>query len=214
MSGLPRRVPAGLRSAAVPVEFSPPEHAGGGGVAARDAALDDLARLAAAGDRTAAGALVRHLAAPVQRLAAALVDRSSSEDLAQETFVRGLAALPSWRGEAPVRLWLLAVCRRVCADELRRRTRWRAHVVCVPVGAPTGEAAGTHGGDPASDHESYDLLRRLDADRRFAFAATQLLGLSYAETARLCGCPVGTIRSRVARAREQLIAELRAAEVG
>jgi RNA polymerase sigma-70 factor (ECF subfamily) len=50
------------------------------------------------------------------------------------------------------------------------------------------------------------LIADLPADRREAFVATQILGLSYAEAAEVCGCPVGTIRSRVARAREYLIA--------
>ncbi|MFD0822442.1 sigma factor-like helix-turn-helix DNA-binding protein, partial [Micromonospora zhanjiangensis] len=49
------------------------------------------------------------------------------------------------------------------------------------------------------------LLRQLAPDRREAFVATQVLGLSYEEAARVCGCPVGTIRSRVARARQDLV---------
>ena len=53
-----------------------------------------------------------------------------------------------------------------------------------------------------------DLLARLDADRREAFVLTQLLGLPYAEAAEVAGCPVGTIRSRVARARADLIDSL------
>ena len=58
------------------------------------------------------------------------------------------------------------------------------------------------------------VLRRLLVDlppqRREAFVATQMLGLSYAEAAEVCDCPVGTIRSRVARAREDLIEALNA----
>ena len=50
------------------------------------------------------------------------------------------------------------------------------------------------------------LLDALDADRREAFVLTQLVGLSYAEAADVAGCPVGTIRSRVARARDDLVA--------
>ena len=46
-------------------------------------------------------------------------------------------------------------------------------------------------------------------ERREAFIATQVLGLSYAEAADVCGCPVGTIRSRVARAREDLVTAYR-----
>jgi RNA polymerase sigma-70 factor (ECF subfamily) len=45
----------------------------------------------------------------------------------------------------------------------------------------------------------------LEVDRRAAFVLTQLLGLPYDEAAEVCGCPVGTIRSRVARARQDLI---------
>jgi RNA polymerase sigma-70 factor (ECF subfamily) len=52
------------------------------------------------------------------------------------------------------------------------------------------------------------VLARLGTDRRTAFVLTQLLGFDYAGAAEICGCPVGTIRSRVARAREQLVAEL------
>ena len=53
-----------------------------------------------------------------------------------------------------------------------------------------------------------DLLARLDGDRREAFVLTQLLGLPYAEAAEVAGCPVGTIRSRVARARADLVDSL------
>ena len=63
--------------------------------------------------------------------------------------------------------------------------------------------------DVAPDHaESValaGLLAALDDERREAFVLTQLVGLSYAEAAEVCGCPVGTIRSRVARARSDLV---------
>jgi RNA polymerase sigma-70 factor (ECF subfamily) len=48
------------------------------------------------------------------------------------------------------------------------------------------------------------LLAALQEERRAAFVLTQVIGCSYAEAAAICGCPVGTIRSRVARAREDL----------
>jgi RNA polymerase sigma-70 factor (ECF subfamily) len=50
------------------------------------------------------------------------------------------------------------------------------------------------------------LLDGLEPNRRDALVLTQVLGLSYAEAAEVSGCPLGTIRSRVARAREDLIA--------
>ena len=58
----------------------------------------------------------------------------------------------------------------------------------------------------SSDVEANELLRALDPDRRAAFVLTQLFRLSYAEAAQVCDCPAGTIRSRVARARSDLIA--------
>jgi RNA polymerase sigma-70 factor (ECF subfamily) len=54
----------------------------------------------------------------------------------------------------------------------------------------------------------HTLVDDLDADRRDAFVLTQVLDLSYAEAADVCRCPIGTIRSRVARAREDLIAAM------
>lgn len=66
--------------------------------------------------------------------------------------------------------------------------------------------------DAAGEVAVADLLARLDPDRRAAFVLTQVIGLPYAEAAAVCECPVGTIRSRVARARENLIAMLTAGE--
>lgn len=57
-----------------------------------------------------------------------------------------------------------------------------------------------------------ELLAALPYDRRQAFVLTQLLGLSYAEAAHAAGCPVGTVRSRVARARTTLTAQLERGE--
>ena len=59
-----------------------------------------------------------------------------------------------------------------------------------------------------------DLLDALDTDRRDAFVLTQLVGLSYDEAAVVSGCPIGTIRSRVARARDDLQHAVRAAVAG
>ncbi|AGL23695.1 RNA polymerase sigma factor SigC [Mycobacterium tuberculosis str. Haarlem/NITR202] len=51
------------------------------------------------------------------------------------------------------------------------------------------------------------MIADLTTDQREALLLTQLLGLSYADAAAVCGCPVGTIRSRVARARDALLAD-------
>ncbi len=60
----------------------------------------------------------------------------------------------------------------------------------------------------SSGSEFDDLIAGLDPDRRAAFVMTQLLGMSYGEVAEVCAVPVGTIRSRVSRARADLLAAL------
>jgi RNA polymerase sigma-70 factor (ECF subfamily) len=59
--------------------------------------------------------------------------------------------------------------------------------------------------DPAGSVAMRALVAALERERREAFVLTQVLGLSYAEAADVCACPVGTIRSRVARARADLV---------
>jgi RNA polymerase sigma-70 factor (ECF subfamily) len=140
----------------------------------------------------------------VWALCAHLVDPQSADDLAQETYLRVFRALKSFRRESSARTWLLSIARRACMDELRSRIRQRrrdAQLVDLH-----REQAVAH--DVAEQVEAEALLSHLDTDRRSSFVLTQLLGLSYEEAAQVCGCPVGTIRSRVARARAELIEAL------
>jgi RNA polymerase sigma-70 factor (ECF subfamily) len=168
--------------------------------------VDELTRLAIQarqGDDAALTGFVQRTQADVWRLVAHLVDRASADDLTQETYLRAVGALARYRGDAPARLWLLSIARRTCADELRRRVRRRKRIgeVVSLEGGSEPEAAG----DDTAAVDLADLVAGLDDDRRAAFALTQLLGLSYDEAARVCGVPVGTIRSRVARARADLL---------
>jgi RNA polymerase sigma-70 factor, ECF subfamily len=172
--------------------------------------VDELARVAAAaveGDPLAAATLVRATQSDVWRLCAALGDRGSADDLTQETYARAFASLHRFEGRSSLRTWLLAIARRVCADAVRSRRRRRLTLVRDDADL---EALGrADGADRVGEGAAVtDLLGRLDPDRREAFALTQLLGLSYAEAAEVAGCPVGTIRSRVARARADLVEAL------
>ncbi|MCZ2857759.1 sigma-70 family RNA polymerase sigma factor [Blastococcus sp. VKM Ac-2987] len=172
--------------------------------------MDDLARTAADaadGDPLAAATLVRETQSDVWRLCAALGDRESADDLTQETYLRAFGSLHRFEGRSSVRTWLLAIARRVCADSLRSRRRRRLSLVRETTDLELLAAPGP--GDTVAEGAAVsDLLGRLAADRREAFVLTQLLGLSYAEAAEVAGCPVGTIRSRVARARADLVASL------
>jgi RNA polymerase sigma-70 factor (ECF subfamily) len=164
--------------------------------------LTSLARAAGRGDRAALARLVRQTQADVWRLCAHLVDPASADDLAQETYLRAIPALRKFRGEAPVLIWLLTIARRTCAAEIASRAKHRQLAARL---AATPEAAmGQHAWGPDARALAASLLAGLDPDRRAAFVLTQMLGCSYAEAAQICGCPVGTIRSRVARARDDL----------
>lgn len=172
--------------------------------------MDRLTRLAVAagrGDGDALDELVRASYGEVWRLCASLVDAQAADDLAQEVFARAVRGLGSFRAEASARTWLLAIARHVCLDEQRalvRRRRGHRQLAEAERLAP----------DAGQDVGWSDLLGRLEPDRRSAFVLTQVLGLRYAEAAQVCGCPVGTIRSRVARAREDLAMAVAQAERG
>ncbi len=139
--------------------------------------------------------------ADVWRLCAALVDEQAAEDLAQETFLRVTRALRRYRGDASPRTWILSIARNVCMDELRRRHRHRRRERQLTLAA----RETPHAADSAGALAAGDLLAQLEPNRRAAFVLTQLLRLSYNEAGVVCGCPPGTIRSRVSRARDDLI---------
>ncbi|MFQ1003135.1 sigma-70 family RNA polymerase sigma factor [Modestobacter sp. SSW1-42] len=173
--------------------------------------LEDLAARAAQGDPAAQAALIRETQADVWRLCVHLADRQVAEDLTQETYLRALPALARFEGRSSLRTWLLSIARRVCADHLRSRKRRGLVLVsddtdlaALERDVPVDEVGGTVA--------AQDALDRLDPERREAFVLTQLIGLPYAEAAEVVGCPIGTIRSRVARARADLVEALQAAD--
>jgi RNA polymerase sigma-70 factor (ECF subfamily) len=152
------------------------------------------------GDPLAEAAFVRATQAEVWRMCAALVDSGSADDLCQEAYLRAFRALAAFEARSSARTWLLGIVRRTCADHLRvvvRRRRLEQRLAAEAfVATPPAQP----------DTGSTDLVASLPAERRSAFVLTQLLGLSYAEAAEVEGVPVGTIRSRVARARTDLAA--------
>ncbi|MEU8520049.1 sigma-70 family RNA polymerase sigma factor [Streptomyces sp. NBC_01216] len=178
-----------------------------------DAATTLLALAARDGDPAKADLFVRALHRDVWRYVAYLsADRQAADDLTQEVFLRALAALPRFEGRSSARTWLLSIARRTVVDSLRRaaarprlsdRDDWqRVAEHTQPRGLP-----GFEDGIALAE-----LLAAIPAERTEAFVLTQLLGLPYAEAAEAIGCPVGTVRSRVARARASLAALLRGEE--
>ncbi|MGV9361824.1 MULTISPECIES: sigma-70 family RNA polymerase sigma factor [unclassified Amycolatopsis] len=172
-----------------------------------DADITHWARLAGRGDRVALERFLRATQPHVWRFVAGLSDPQSADDLTQETYLRALGSLGRFRAESSARTWLLSIARRVVADHIRAaQARPRPATLAdwrVDAGRTTERTAFEE--RVLLDH----LVAALEPDRRDAFVLTQALGLSYADAAEIIGCPVGTIRSRVARARDDLAEAMR-----
>lgn len=122
-----------------------------------------------------------------------------------------IRALPRYAATAPARTWLLAIARRVWVDSIRHDMA-RPRSSGTDYRATVDAKASEQGSSEAAWSEWLDvraLIDALPAERREALILTQVLGYTYDEAARICGVRIGTIRSRVARARRDLIAARR-----
>ncbi len=178
---------------------------------------DAGARLRAAADRARAGdaeafrALVEETHETVFRLAAALVqDRDEAADVTQETYVRAWERIEELRDGAAALGWLCRISRNVAHD--RRRSWWSRFR--APLEALAGEAAPREA-DPdaaAAASERADAVRaalaQLPEKHRVVLALREIEGLSYDEIASATGVPVGTVESRLHRARAALARRL------
>ncbi len=154
----------------------------------------DLARR---GDRAAQEELVReHYGYVMGYLVKLTLDRDLAQDLTQETFVRALRALPSWRGESKLGSWLIAIAHNLYRDHLRaHKGRYAESIDELPlsdagVGAERMEIG-------AQAREAIELLRRLPPDRREMIILRYYYGFTSREIAQLMHIPEGTVRSRL-----------------
>jgi RNA polymerase sigma-70 factor (ECF subfamily) len=127
------------------------------------------------------------------------VDRA--DDLVQETLVRALAAIDSFEPGTNMPAWLFTILRNLFRSEYRKRRR--------EVEDPDGNYADTLKTQPEqASHlefvEFRNALAKLPDDQREALILVGASGFSYEEAAGICGCAVGTIKSRVNRARSRL----------
>ncbi len=159
--------------------------------------LENVTERAVHGDREAFGELVRRLQGPVWRYAYHLAhSRDLAEEATQETWARAIRALPRFRGESSVQTWLLGIARRVVAGLLEERAR-------RPPAPPPSDAGLSVGAV-----EVRLALAALPAELKEVLVLTQVVGLSYLEASSVLGIRVGTVRSRVFRARAALMVAL------
>src|ERR1700757_3625794 len=169
-----------------------------------DEAVTQLALAAGRGNARALEAFIKATQQDVWRFVTYLSDAGSADDLTQETFLRAIGAIERFSGRSSARTWLLAIARRVVADHIRyAQSRPRT----APGADPDHVLSGDRHARGFEDLvEVTTMIATLTAEQREALLLTQLLGLPYADAAEVCGCPVGTLRSRVARARDALLA--------
>ncbi|WP_062639961.1 sigma-70 family RNA polymerase sigma factor [Streptomyces maremycinicus] len=173
---------------------------------ALDESITAWALAARAGDADAVERFVRALHRDVLRYVSHLcADPQAVDDLAQDTFLRALGSLHRFEGRSSARSWLLSIARRAVIDSYRCAAT-RPRLSDVPDWQRAAERSQPRDLPGFDDGVVLlDLLAALPAERREAFVLTQLAGLPYAEAAEASNCPVGTVRSRVARARATLV---------
>jgi RNA polymerase sigma-70 factor (ECF subfamily) len=179
-----------------------------------------LVERAQRGDKRAFGLLVEKYHRKLARLVSRLVrDPGEVEDVTQEAFVKAYRALPSFRGESAFYTWLY----RIGVNTAKN------YLVAAGRRAPTstdvdaGEAESLDGGDLLRDINTPEsvllskeiagtvngAIEALPEELRSAIQLRELEGMSYEEIAKLMDCPVGTVRSRIFRAREAIAERLR-----
>lgn len=129
-------------------------------------------------------------------------DHAAAEDVVQEVFVKTYRSLGSFDGRSTFSTWLFRVTRNACLDLFRAGRRQASPL--DPLDLPdAGGGAFADGVAMAADLER--ALESVPPEERDAFNAVALFGLTYVQASEALGAPVGTIKSRVFRARKALI---------
>ncbi|WP_395399890.1 RNA polymerase sigma factor RpoE [Pseudoduganella sp. UC29_106] len=180
-----------------------------------------LVERARAGERAAFDLLVAKYQRRLMRLLARLLnDPAEAEDVVQETFIKAYRALRHFRGDAAFYTWLYRIGINTAKNALLMRKRLAASSPVEPaVIKPDGGGEEERLRDintPESMLASKQIAQTVNAamdalpiDLRTAIALREIEGLSYEEIAQIMGCPIGTVRSRIFRAREAIARKLR-----
>ena len=170
-----------------------------------------------AGDEAAFETLVSGREAEVYRLTLRMLgDADEALEATQDTFLRAYRALPRFRGEAAFRTWLFGIAINVCRSRrTSRAARDRRKSVSLDAPAEEGGITLQLPADPGSDPERVAqgkqlraalerALSELTPEHREIILLREMQGLEYDDLASTLGCAVGTVKSRLARARGAL----------
>ncbi|NLY50156.1 MAG: sigma-70 family RNA polymerase sigma factor [Firmicutes bacterium] len=178
-----------------------------------------LVRQSRQGSEEAFRLLVERYQAKIYNLAYRLLGNpEDASDLTQEVFCRVYVKLPAFRGEASLSTWVYRIANNLCLDELRRRGR-RPQVsldASLSGEQPPREVTSSDPGPAelslrrASLARLQELIAALPLEQKTAVVLRDIQGLSYEEMAQVLGCSLGTVKSRLNRARRTLRDKLRA----
>ena len=171
----------------------------------------ELAALIKKGDMNAFNELVGLYNKRVVNIAYSLLsDREDALDAAQEVFIKIYKNIGSFRGDSTVSTWIFRITQNVCKDFLRKRRAVVQSLDADDEDEPKLEIADeSQSPENVSErNERAAALRRaiamLEENQRIALTLYDLNGMSYEEIAAIVKCPVGTVKSRLYRARESL----------
>jgi len=181
--------------------------------------LQQLSRLAASGDETAFRELVAQTTPTVYRISLRMLGRDAeAQDAVQETFIRVWQQLATVRDHASILSWICRICRNLCADRIRSEKRRPSDAlddVQLPLLAMSIEQQGMSPETPeervssAEDQQSLlDLVGTLREKHRTVLLLRLAEGMPCDQIAEVLDCPIGTVESRLHRARAELAARL------
>lgn len=184
----------------------------------RDADLELVQRVQR-GDKRAFGLLVNKYQRRISRLLSRMIrDSADVDDVVQEAFIKAYRALPGFRGESAFYTWLYRIAINTAKNHFAAQGR-RGESSSIDLDDPeNGELAllVSDGATPEAEIQSRQLARAvndaieaLPEELRSAIVLREIEGLSYDEIAVAMDCPVGTVRSRIFRARESIALQLK-----
>ena len=175
----------------------------------------DLVGRARRGDREAFTQLIVQYQVPLYNMALRMVGRpDDAADIAQEAFLRAWEKIRTLR-EAPFKSWLFQIAANLCYDHFRRGRRYGVMPEDDQTSTSNVVGLGIATPDPQERAEANertrlvrDSIAALDHDMRIAIVLRDVNGMAYDEIAAVLGVPLGTVKSRIARARAQVQEQL------
>jgi RNA polymerase sigma-70 factor (ECF subfamily) len=172
------------------------------------------------GDKKAFELLVGKYHRKIGRLLGRMIrDQSEIEDVTQEAFIKAYRALPSFRGESAFYTWLYRIAINTAKNYLASLNR--RPVLSTEYEDEDGETLDTAAQLPDMNTPETELMNRqiirtvneaveaLPEELRTAITLREMEGLSYEDIAEVMNCPIGTVRSRIFRAREAIAVRLK-----